>query len=152
MKCVSFLARSFHMYFISSLGFFIIISFPFSSISFLPSQDFHCLPSSVSYLFHSYPATNFIACPGIFHFYFIPTQLLILLPAQEYFISISFPPQANIIIISLLPQANFITISLLPQADFIPIYNYYSRSIQWIYGQWSHDQLPKMDKKQKLQP
>jgi len=30
----------------------------------------------ISYVFHSYPATNFNACPGIFHFYFIPTQPL----------------------------------------------------------------------------
>jgi len=64
----------------------------------LPPQEYFI---SVSFLFHSYPSTNFIACleifhfyfiacPGIFHFYFIPTQLPISLPPQEYFISVSF--------------------------------------------------------------
>jgi len=116
MKCVSFLARSFHMYFISSLRFFIVISFSliihfippsalfhsyfiptqlpislppqeyFISISFLPSYSLYCLPRNISFLFHSYPAINFIACLGIFHSYFIPTQLPISLPAWEYFI------------------------------------------------------------------
>ena len=83
----------FHCHFILA---WLLISLPtqpyFIAISFLPGFWFHCLPSLISFPFHSCLAFDFIAYPALFHCYFIPAWPLISLPTQPYFISISFLP------------------------------------------------------------